>query len=72
MMKEKIDRQLAGQSSSSPFMGIKDGYNSRKVTFDMQDSLDDEIDKLISMMSKLTPKDNNQNKQFKLKIYQGR
>ena len=38
----------------------------------MQDSLDDKIDKLTSMMSKLTAQDNNQNKQFKTKIYQGR
>ena len=27
-------------------MSIKDGYNSKKVTFDMQDSLDDKIDSL--------------------------
>ena len=26
LMKEKIDRQLAGQSSSTPFMNINDGY----------------------------------------------
>ena len=53
-------------------MSIKDGYNSRKVTFDMQNSLDNEIDKLNSMMSKLTAQDNNQNKEFKPKIYQSR
>ena len=53
-------------------MSIKDGYNSKKVTFDMQDSLDDKIDELTSMMSKLTAQDNNQNKQFKPKIYQVR
>ena len=29
--KEKIERQLAEQSSSTPFMSIKDGYN-KKVT----------------------------------------
>ena len=39
--KEKIDRQLAGQSSLTPFMSIKDRYNSKKVTFDPQDSLDE-------------------------------
>ena len=41
LTKEKIDRQLVGQLSLTPFMNIKDGYNSKKVTFDMQDSLDD-------------------------------
>ena len=36
------------------FMNIKDRYISKKVTFDTQDSLDEKIDKLSSMMSKLT------------------
>ena len=50
-------------------MYIKDGYNSKKVTFDMQDRLDDKIDKLTSMVSELTPQVNNNNKQFKPKIF---
>ena len=69
---KKLDRQLAGQSSSMPFMSIMDGNNCKKVTFHMQDSLGDTIDKLTSMMSKLTAQDDNQNKQFKLNIYQGK
>ena len=36
LMKEKIDRQLAGQTSSTPFMSIRDNYRKR-VTFDMTD-----------------------------------
>ena len=51
-------------------MNIKDGYASKKVTFGMQGSLDDKIERLTSMMSKLTAQDDNQNKQFKSKIYQ--
>ena len=71
--KEKIDRQLAGQSSSTPFMKIRDGYNSKKVVaFDTQDRLDDKIYKLTFMMSKLTAQGNNQNKQFQPKMYQGK
>ena len=31
LTKEKIDRQLAEQSSSSPFMNIKDWYICKKV-----------------------------------------
>ena len=62
LTKEKIDKQLAGQSPSTPFMSIKDEYNSIKVTLDMQDSLGDKIDKLTLMMSKLTAQDDNQNK----------
>ena len=33
LTKEKMDRQMAGQTSSTPFIDIKDGYISRKVTF---------------------------------------
>ena len=65
MTKEKIDRQLAGQSSLIPFMNIKDGYISKKATFDTKDSLDEKIDRLTAMMSKLTAQDDNQNEQFK-------
>ena len=72
MTKERIDRQLAGQSSSTPLMNIKDGYASKRVTFDTQDGLEEKIDRLTSMMSKLTIQDNSQNKQFKPKIYQGK
>ena len=73
LRKEKVDRQLAGLSSSRPFMDIGDGYNSKKVvSFHMQDRLDDKIDKLTLMMSKFTAQGNNQNKQFKPKIYQGK
>ena len=54
-------------------MNIRDGYNSKKVVaFDTQDRLHDKIDTLMSMMSKLTAQGNNQNKQFKAKIYQGK
>ena len=61
LMKERINRQLAGQSSSTTFMNIKDGYISKKVTFDTKDSLDEKIDRLMSMMSKLTIQEANQN-----------
>ena len=69
LTKEKINRQVAGKISSMPFMNIKDGYINKKVTFDTQDSLDKEIDRLTSMMNKSTVQDNDQNKQFQPKIY---
>ena len=41
-------------------MNIRDGYNSNKVImFDTQDRLDNKIDKLTSMMSKLTAQGSN-------------
>ena len=63
-----------GQSSSTPFMNIQNGYNSSKMvaTFDTQDRLDDKLDKIMSRMSKLTAQDHSQNRLFKPKIYQGK
>ena len=45
-------------------MNIWDGYNSSKkvVTFDTQDTLDDKLDKITPMMSKLTAQGSNQNR----------
>ena len=54
------------------FINIKDRYISKKVTFDMQDGLEEKIDRLMSMMSKLTAQDVDQIKQFKPKIYQSK
>ena len=71
LTKEKIDRQLAGQSTLIPYIKVRDGYHNKMgVTVDTQDRLDDKIDKLTSMMSKLTAQGNNQNKQFKPKMYE--
>ena len=70
-MKEKIDRQLAGQSSSTPFMSIKDSYN-KKVTFATQTGLEEKMDKLTVLMGKLATRDNGTNRQFKPQIYQSK
>ena len=69
LTKEKIDRQLAGQTSTTPFMNIRDGFN-RRVTFDTADSMEQKIDKLMVMMGKLVTADRGQNKPFKLRVYQ--
>ena len=69
LTKEKIDRQLAGQSSSTPFMNIQEEHNKR-VTFDKIDGLEQKIDKFMVMMGKLVTKDEGQNRQFKLGVYQ--
>ena len=64
LTKEKIDRQLAGQSSLTPFMSIKDNFN-KKVTFDTTDDIEQKIDKLTLMIGKLVTEDKGQNKPFK-------
>ena len=71
LTKEKINKQLAGQSLSNPFMSVKDSYNKR-VTFDMQEGLEDKIDKLTAIMDKLAARDSKVNRPFKPQIYQSK
>ena len=40
LTKEKIDRQLAGQSSSTRFLSVRDS-NNKRVTFNTQEGLED-------------------------------
>ena len=63
LTKEKLDRQLTGQTSTSPFMNIRDGTDKR-VSFNTRDELGDKIDKLTVMMSKLVAKDSHGEKTF--------
>ena len=42
LTKEKLDRQLTGQASATPFMSIWDGHQ-RKVSFDTKEKLGDKI-----------------------------
>ena len=68
LTKEKLDKQLTGQTSTSPFMNIRDG-TERKVSFNARDELGDKIDKLTVMMSRLAAKDSNEKRPFKSQIY---
>ena len=65
MIKEKIDRQKTGQSSTTPFMQVSDSNQSsvrtskKGVTFDVMETIkrnSDSIDKLISLVSKMNMK----------------
>ena len=71
LTKEKLDKQLTGQTSASPFMNIRDG-TERKVSFNARDELGDKIDKLTVMMSRLVAKDSNEKRPFKPQIYKSR
>ena len=64
LTKEKINRQLAGQTSLTQFMSIKEGFGKR-VTFNTTDGIEQKMDKLMVMMSKLVMEDKGQNRQFK-------
>ena len=61
LTKEKLDRQLTGQSLSTPYMSIRDGHQ-RRASFDMKEELGDEIDKLVVMIGKLATRDSRTNK----------
>ena len=66
LTKEKLDKQLTGQTSTSPFLSIREGVN-RKVSFDTRDKLENMIDKLTVMLGRLVAKDNNEKRLLNLK-----
>ena len=59
LTKEKLDKQLTGQTSTSPFMSVRNG-TERKVLFKTRDEPGDKIDKLTVVMSRLEAKDSNE------------
>ena len=71
LTKEKLDKQLTGQTSTSPFMSVRDGTD-RRVSFNTREVLGDKIDKLTVIMSKLAAKDSHERKPFKPQIYKSR
>ena len=80
-MKEKLDRQLTGQSST-PFMKTTsiDNYptqtnNKKGVTFDAMETLErnsDCIDRLTSLVSDMKMTMDRKQSPYKPRIYQGR
>ena len=62
---EKLDKQLTDQTSTSPFLSVRD-WTDRRVLFNTKDELGEKIDKLTVMMSKLTAKDNHKRKPYKI------
>ena len=63
LTKEKLDKQLRGQSSASPFMNIRNG-TERRVSFSARDELGGKIDKMTVAMSRLAAKDNHERRPF--------
>ena len=71
LTKEKLEKQLTGQTSTSPFMNIRDG-TERKVSFNPRDELGDKIDKLTLVMSRLAANDSYEKRPFQPQIYKSR
>ena len=71
LMKEKIDRQLSGNSgTTTPFMKVGDVYNSNRktVSFNTKDLIQEQLDNLTSMVYNMSiPKEGN-NRPFKPQI----
>ena len=66
---EKIDKQLAGQMSSTPFMSMRDSQ-SKRVSFNTPDYLEQKIERLIVMMGRLVTEEEGFTKPFKPQVYQ--
>ena len=64
LTKEKIDKQLAGETSSTPFTNVRDSQNKR-VLFNTSDDLEQKKDRQIVMMGKLVTEDEGHQKPFK-------
>ena len=71
LTEEKLDKQLTGQTSTSPFMSVRDGTD-RGVSFNTRHELGDKIEKLTVVISKLAAKDSHERKPFKPQIYKSR
>ena len=71
LTKEKLDKQLTGQASTSLFMSIREGA-SRRVAFDAREELGDKIDRFMVMIGRLAAKDDNKNRPFKPQMHKSR
>ena len=71
LTKEKLDKQLTGQTATSPFVSIREGTD-KGVSFNVRDELGDKIDKLTMVMSKLEAMDSHERRLFKPQIYKSR
>ena len=69
LTKEKIDKKLAGQTSSTPFMSVRDSQ-SKRVLFNTPDNLEQKIDRLTVMMGKLGTEEEGHLKPFKPQVFQ--
>ena len=71
-MKEKIDRQLSGQSSTTtPFMKVGDVQHSCKtVSFNPHDPIKEQLESLTSMVYNMSVHKEDNNKPFTPQIYQ--
>ena len=73
-MKEKFDRQLSEQSSTTtPFMKVGDiQHSSKTVSFNTHDLIREQLESLTSMVYNMSIQKENNNRPFKPQIHQKR
>ena len=75
LMKEKIDRQLSGQSgTTTPFMKVGAVHNSNRktVSFNTQDLIHEQIDNLTSIVYNMSIQKEGYSRLFKPQMHQKR
>ena len=75
LTKEKIDRQLSGQTSATtPFIKIGDFHysNNKIVSFSIQDLIREQLDRLTSMVYNMSIQKEGNNIPFKPQVHQKR
>ena len=71
LTKEKLDKQLSGQTANStPFMKMGDtGHPGKKMSIKAQDSIEERLEYLTSMMYKMSIQQEEDKKPFKPQVY---
>ena len=71
LLKEKLDKQLSGQTANTiPFMNMEDtGHLGKKMLIKPQDSIEEQLGNLTSMMYKMSIQQEEGKKPFKPQVY---
>ena len=70
LTKEKLDQQLSGQASNStPFLKVGDALSSEKVSFNVQDSIGEQLENLTSMVYNMSVQKDEGKRPMKPQIY---
>ena len=70
LTKEKLDKQLSGQATTStPFMKVGDVSNGKRVSFNVQDSIGEQLENLTLMVYNMSMQKNEGKKPFKPHLY---
>ena len=70
LTKEKLDKQLSGQAiTSTPLMKVGDVLNGKRVSFNVQDSIGEQLENLTLMVYNMSMQKDEGKKPFKPQVY---